>query len=252
MIKVANNGILQVEGIVLQETPYGDSSKIIKLLTKEYGLIGIMCKGAMNVKSKYRSATMKFSYGKFNIYYKKDKLSILVNVDIINPLKKIKSDILLISYISYLSDLVLQVYKQLKSNEESIYDDFINAILKIEEGLNPVVITNILEVKLLDYLGVGLNLTSCISCGSKKDIVTLSSEKGGLICKNCYTNERIVPISLVKVINMYYLVDIKSISKLSLKEDVIKEINLFLNSFYEDYTGLYLKSKEFLKTIAKL
>lgn len=51
---------------------------------------------------------------------------------------------------------------------------------------------------------------------------------------------------------MYYLVDIKSISKLSLKDEVIKEINYFINSFYEDYTGLYLKSKEFLKTIEKL
>ena len=89
-------------------------------------------------------------------------------------------------------------------------------------------------------------------CGNQKEIVTLSSEKGGLICKNCYRGERMVPISLVKVINMYYLVDIKSISKLSLKEDVINEINRFLTLYYDDYTGLYLKSKDFLKTMQKL
>lgn len=242
--------VIGVEGIVLKETPYGDSSKIINVLTKDYGIISIMCKGAMGIKSKFRSSTIKLSYGTFHIYYKKDKLSTLVSVDIINPLKNIKNDILLISYVSYLCDLVYQVLKQTSDN--SIYDDFINGILKIEEGLNPVVITNILEVKLLDYLGVGLNLTSCIMCGSKKEIVTLSSEKGGLICKKCYRNERILPISIVKVINMYYLVDIKSISKLSLKDDVINEINSFLTNYYDDYTGLYLKSKDFLKTIQKL
>lgn len=242
--------ITNVEGIILSVTPFGETSKIINVYTKDYGIIGIMCKGAMGIKSKLRSSTQKLTYGIFNIYYKKDKLSTLVSIDIINPLKKIKEDILLISYASYLGDLVHQVLKQ--TNDKTIYDDFINALLKIEEGLNPVVITNILEVKLLDYLGVGLNLTSCIMCGNKKEIVTLSSEKGGLICKNCYTQERIVPISIVKILNMYYLVEIKSVSKLSIKEDIISEINKFLTSYYDDYTGLYLKSKDFLRTIQKL
>jgi len=242
--------IINVEGIILNVTPFGETSKIINVYTKEYGVLGIMCKGAMGIKSKLRSSTQKLTYGVFNIYYKKDKLSTLVSIDVINPLKKIKEDILLISYASYLTDLVSQILKQ--TNDKNIYDDYINGLLKIEEGLNPVVITNILEVKLLDYLGVGLNITSCIMCGNKKEIVTLSSEKGGLICKNCYTNERIVPISIVKILNMYYLVDIKSINKLAIKEDVISEINKFLTSYYDDYTGLYLKSKDFLKTIQKL
>ncbi len=245
------SNILKVNGFILGETPYGDTSKIIKVFTKEYGLISMMAKGAMNVKSKLRSSTLKFTYGVFNIYYKEDKLSTLVSVDIINPLKKIKSDILLISYLSYLSELTSQVLKQTKEYDQ-IYEDFINTVLKLEEGLNPVVITNILEVKLLDYLGVGLNLTSCIMCGSKKDIVTLSSEKGGLICKKCYTDEKILPLSIVRTINMYYLVDIKSIDKISIPDNIINDINRFLTGYYDDYTGLYLKSKEFLKTIAKL
>lgn len=242
--------IEEVEGIILSVTPYGETSKIINVYTKEHGIIGIICKGAMSVKSRLRSFTQKLTYGNFNIYYKKDRLSTLASVEEINPLKNIKSDILLISYASYLSDLVMQVARQ--NNNKKIYFDFINSLLKIEEGLNPLVITNILEVKLLDYLGVGLNLTSCIMCGSKNRIVTLSSEKGGFICENCYQNERIVPVNIIKILNMYYLVDIKSISKLNIKEDIIKEINHFLEVYYDDYTGLYLKSKDFLKSIQKL
>lgn len=241
--------VSEVEGIILSETPYGETSKIINVFTKEYGVIGIMCKGAMGIKSKLRSVTTKLTYGLFNIYYKKDKLSTLVSVDIINYFKNIKSDIMLISYASYLSELIYQVLKQ--TNETRIYDDFINSLLKIEEGLDPVVITNILEVKLLDFLGVGLNLTCCIMCGNKKEIVTLSSEKGGLICRNCYTQERLMPIEIIKVLNMYYLVDIKSIGKLSINKNIINEINRFLTFYYDDYTGLYLKSKDFLKKLQK-
>lgn len=239
-----------VEGIILNVTPFGETSKIINVFTKKYGVIGIMAKGAMSVKSKIRSASQKLTYGIFNIYYKKDKLSTLMSIDIINPLKNIKDDITLISYASYISDLVSQVIKQ--TNDKIIYEDFINSLLKLEDGLDPMVITNVLEVKLLDYLGVGLNLTSCIMCGNKKEIVTLSSEKGGLICKNCYQGERIIPISYVKLLNMYYLVDIKSINKLTIKKEMILEINNFLTNYYDDYTGLYLKSKNFLKTIQNL
>lgn len=239
-----------VNGIVISVTPYGETSKIINVFTKEYGVIGIICKGANSIKSTLRSVTEKLTYGVFNIYYKENKLSTLVSVDVIDYFKNIRSDIKKISYAYYITDLSSQVLKQ--HNGSEIYDDFINALIKIEEGLNPLVITNILEVKLLEYLGVELNLKSCISCGNNKDIVTLSSEKGGLLCKNCYKDEKLLPISMIKILNMYYLVDIKSIKELKIDKDIINGINMFLSNYYDDYTGLYLKSKDFLKSIDDL
>ena len=53
--------LLEVEGIVLSETPYGETSKIINLYTKEKGLIGIMCKGAKSMKSMFRASTQVLS-----------------------------------------------------------------------------------------------------------------------------------------------------------------------------------------------
>ena len=94
-----------VEGLIIKETPYGESSKIINIITKEHGIIGVMCKGAKSMKSKLRASTMKLTYGMFNIYYKENKLSLLSSVDIINPFVNIKNDILKISYASYLFHL---------------------------------------------------------------------------------------------------------------------------------------------------
>ena len=79
--------LTNVEGIILSVTPFGETSKIINVFTKEHGVIGIMCKGAMSIKNKLRSVTQNLTYGNFNIYYKKGKLSTLVSVDVINPLK---------------------------------------------------------------------------------------------------------------------------------------------------------------------
>lgn len=239
--------IEKVEGIIVKETPYGESSKIINIITKEHGLIGVMCKGAKSMKSNLRASTMKLNYGIFNIYYKENKLSLLSSADIINPFANIKSDILKISYASYILELTVQVLKQ--SNDISIYHDLLNSLLKIEEGLDPLIITNILEVKYLDYLGVGLNLESCSICNKKKNIVTLSLEKGGLLCRDCYKGEELLDLSVIKLLNMYYLVDISSINKLKIDSKSSMQIDKFLTCYYEDYTGLYLKSKDFLKKL---
>lgn len=237
----------EVEGFILSETPYGETSKIINVFTKEHGVIGIICKGAKSLKSKNRVATMKLSYAKFNIYYKKDKLSTLVSADIIDSLKKIKEDIILVSFLSYISELTSQVIKQ--SNDEEIYDTFMSIVLKLNEGLDPIVLTNILEIKYLEYLGVLFNLDSCVLCGSKTNIATIDGDKGGYICLNCLTNEVVVDPKVIKMLRMYYYVNVGSIKEISVEEKVRDTINEFLDVYYERYTGLFLNSKGFLKKL---
>lgn len=242
--------IKKIDGVVLTETPLGESSKIINLFTKEKGIIGIVCKNAKNIRNPLRTKTEKFTYGTFHIEYNENKLSKLIDVDIIDSLKNIKSDITLISYLSYVTDLTHQVARQNDSSE--IYDIYLNAILKMNEKQDPLILMNIVETKYLNYLGIGLNLDCCIECGSTENIVTIDPDKGGYICKDCYTNEKILNPKSVKLLRIYNLIDIKTISKIDISPEVKNEINEFLDKYYERYAGLYLKSKKFLKNIISI
>ena len=242
--------IEEVEGIVLGETNYSESSKILNILTKEYGLIGVMSKGSRNLKSKLRAVSRKLIYGKFHIYYKEKGLSTLIGVDVISSFNNIITDLEKVSYASYIIDLTNQVLKQ--NEDEHIYDLLIETLLKMEEGLSSLILTDILELKLLEYLGVSPNFDGCSICGSTKDIITLSSTAGGYLCRNCYHDEGIVSDKAIKLIRMFYYVDIASITKLSVSSEVLKEINFFLDDYYDRYTGLYLKSKKFLKQLEKI
>ncbi len=242
--------IEKVEGIILNVRSYGETSKIVNVLTKEHGIIGLMAKGAKTMKSDLRSVTDKLTYGFFHIYYKENKLSNLTSVDVINPFRKIKSDISKISYASFLLELAEQVYKQ--NQDEQIYQLLIAGLIKINEGYDSMVITNILELKYLYFLGVMPVIDACSICGSTASIATLSSIRGGYVCKNCLKNERIVSGNTIKLIRMFYYVDIPKITKLDIKDTSKREINQFLDEYYGEYTGLYLKSKEFLKNISKV
>ncbi len=239
-----------VEGIILSETNYSESSKILNVLTKEHGLIGIISKGCRNMKSKLRGVSRKLLHGKFNIYYKENGLSTLINVDVINSYSKTIMDLEKVSYASFIIELTNQVIKQ--NNDDNIYELLKDTLNKIEEGFDSLVLTNIIELKLLDYLGVRPNIDSCSICGSSKNIVTIDESSGGYICRNCYNNEPLVSEKTIKLIRMFYYVDIKNITKLEVSNDVIKEINKFLDDYYDRYTGLYLKSKSFIKRINHL
>ena len=241
--------IEKVEGIVINEKAYGETSKIINVITKEYGIIGIIAKGARNLKSEFRVSTAKLSYAYFNIIYKEGKLSTLVSADIINPFKNIIKDINKISYAVYILELSEQVVKQTNQN---IFDLMLSGLIKINEGYDPLIIMNIIELKYLDYLGVMPVLDRCSVCGSTNNIVTLSSDKGGYVCKNCYSTEKIISEKAIKLIRLFYYVDISKISKLEIGDVSKKEINDFLDMYYDRYTGLYLRSKTFLKNLEKV
>ena len=238
------------EGIVLSETNYSESSKILNILTKEYGLIGVMSKGCRNIKSKLRGVSRKLIYGNFHIYYKEGGLSTLISVDIISSFSNIVMDLERVSYASFLLELVGQVARE--SDDKEIFSLFRDTLVKIDEGFSPLVLSNILELKLLNFLGVCPSIDSCSICGSNKKIVTIDSSMGGYICKNCYQNQALVSDKTVKMIRLFYYVDIKNITKLEVSDEVIKEINQFLDDYYDRYTGIYLKSKKFIKEINKL
>lgn len=242
--------IEEVEGIILSETNYSESSKILNILTKEHNIIGVISKGCRNIKSKLRAVSRKLVYGKFHIYYKENGLSTLISVDIMNSFHHILTDLKTISYASYIIDLVLQVSKQ--NEEDNLFSLLKATLLKIEEGYHAHILMSIAELKLLDYLGVKPMIDGCSLCGSNKNIVTISSSKGGYICANCYTDEGMVSDKTVQLVRMFYYVDLEKITKLEVSSHVLKEINLFLEDYYDRYTGLFLKSKKFLKELEKI
>ena len=239
-----------VEGIVLSETNYSESSKILNVFTKEYGVIGIMSKGCRNMKCKLRGVSRKLLYGKFHIYYKKEGLSTLKDVDVIHSFSKLLTDLEKVSYASFLLELTSQVVRE--NDDVAILELLKDTLVKMEEGLSPMILTEILELKLLDYLGVRPSIDCCSVCGSNKAIVTVDSSAGGYLCRECYHNEPLVSDKMIKLLRMFYYVDIKSISKLEVRDSVSLEINQFLDDYYDRYTGIYLKSKDFIKQLEKL
>lgn len=236
----------KIEGIVISETPFEETSKIINIFTKE-GIVGVIAKGAMKLKSPFFSVTNKFSHGIFNIIYKENGLSKLVDADILNDYRNIKKDFIKVGYATYITELASKVYKH--EENKNIYVLYLACLNKINEGFDPLIISNIIKLKLLSNLGIKPVIDKCVQCGNTTDIITISSYLGGFVCKNCHRQEKIVNPKTISLIRMLYYVDVSKITKLDISPSIITEIEQFTNDYYDRYSGIYLKSRTILDKI---
>lgn len=234
--------LVKTKGIVLKETPYSETSKVLNVLTSDYGLIGILSKGCKNMKSKLRGISNKMVYAEFTIKYKENGLSTLTEGNYINSFKNIFNDIKKANYSFYLMDLIYQVV--IENNNKNIFPLLEQGLIKINDGLSPELVSNIIELKLLKYLGVNLNLSNCVLCNSP-NIFNLDINNGGAICKNCYHEGYVFNNKTIKLLSLMEQLDLSKITNLEITdESIFMEVNDFLHEYYSTYTGLYLHDKK--------
>ena len=234
--------IKKIKGIVVKEIAYKDTSKIIEVLSND-GFYSIVAKGSKIVSSPLFLGTTFLSYSEFCIYVG-DKISTLKSVDLINGFKNTLKDIVKLGASSYLVNLCMQVYKQNSSNE--IYDVLLVGISKIDSGINPLGIVNIIEIKLLKYLGLKLHLDKCVICGGD-EVKSLSLDYSGYLCKNC--SKVSVDRKILKLIKLYDTVDLNKLDSFNVSLDILLKLDRFIDEYYSKYTGLYLESKKFFKSM---
>lgn len=231
-----------VEGIVLNETNYSETSKILNILTKEHGYISVISKGSRTLKSKLRGISMKLVYANFVVTYKENGISTLIEGCVINSFKYIMTDLKKMNYVLYIISLVKSVLKE--SNSEEIFPVLKQTLLKINDGFDPKILTNIIEIKLLNFLGVKPNFSECITCNSR-DILTFDITLGGVVCKKCYLDSYLFSNNTLKLLKLFQDVDIEKIDKLNITSSKVKEeLEFFIREYYETYTGIYLLNKD--------
>lgn len=240
--------IIKTKGIIISETNYSETSKILNILTEDYGKIGVISKGSRKMKSPLRSVSQKLIYGEFILKYNEKGLSNLIEVNVLNSFKNIITNFKNASYSFYLIDLINQVLNDshlIEKNNKNLFILLESALLKINNGLDSSLIVNIVELQLLKYLGVSLELNHCINCGSKEDIITISLNEGGILCNKCYQGVSKLSLKTIKLIRLMYYVELEKLDNIKINDNnLIKEINQFIKEYYTEYTGIYLKNKD--------
>jgi len=241
------------EGIILRTTDYGETNKIVTLYTREWGKIGVMANGAKKPKSRLAAITQPFTYGYF-LVQKGHGLGSLQQGEMIASLRSIKEDIFLTAYASFIVELTDKCTEEKKTNPY-LFELLYQVLNYINEGYDPDIIKNIYEMKMLNSLGLYPTLNHCVVCGSKEGKFSFSIREGGILCHRCLEKDPYhLPISAstVKLLLTFYYLDISRLGNISVKPETKIELKRVIDSYYDEYSGLYLKSKKFLDQLDRL
>ncbi|WP_254901238.1 DNA repair protein RecO [Tuberibacillus sp. Marseille-P3662] len=241
------------EGIILKSVDYGEANKILTVLTRKHGKIGLMARGAKKANSRLSSISQVMSYGQL-LYKKSQGLGWVSQGEILNGFRHLKSDIVPMAYASYVIDLTNQLIDQNETNP-FLFEWLLHTLNYMDEGLDPKVLTLIYDVKMLPQAGIAAELDGCAHCGRFNLPMAFSVTNGGFLCAGCsYHDRHALPISeaAAKLLRMFKHINLNRLGKIHVKKSTIREMDQVMSLFYEQYSGVKLKSKQFLKQIEEL
>jgi DNA repair protein RecO (recombination protein O) len=250
----ANGGgitlLQKAEGIVIKSVDYGESNKITTLFTREFGKIGVMARGAKKTKSRLSSASQLFTCGIF-LFHKSSGLGTLQQAEMTNSFKDIRADIVKTAYAAYIVELLDKCTDEKKRNP-FVYEHLYQTIYLMDEGIDPQILKFIFDMKMLILLGIQPHVNGCKQCGTLENIVSFSMKESGLLCNQCTRiDPRAYKISAhaARLLRIFYYVDLNRLGNVSVKKETKIELENILDAYYEEYSGIRLKSKKFLSQI---
>ncbi|MBM7691798.1 DNA repair protein RecO (recombination protein O) [Peribacillus deserti] len=240
------------EGIVIRRSNYGENNKIITLYTREWGKIAVMARGASKPSSRFSSVTQLFNYGSYLVQSSKG-MGGLQQGETFSSMRSIREDIISTAYASYIVELLDKSVEDRKPNPY-LFELLYQSLNYINEGYDSEIIKFIFEMKMLDVLGLHPSLNQCASCGSAEGNFSFSIREGGFICHRCIEKDpyhlKISPAA-VKLLRVFYYFDLSRLGSISVKPETKKELEHVIHTYYEEYSGLQLKSKKFLDQMDK-
>ena len=239
--------IEKTEGIVIRTLNYGETNKIITVLTPNFGKIGLMARGAKKAKSKLSSASQLFYHGHF-LFQKGRGLGVLHQADSIHPFRHIKEDIVQMAYAAYIVELTDKIIEENMASS-SLYKMLLNIFKKMDEGVPADILAIIYEVKVLPLAGLAANVDQCVHCGDRERPFFFTMSGGGYLCRNCQTLDPYsIPMTpeVSKLLTLFKHVPVDRLGSLSVKKQNIIQLKRILQEYYQQNAGLQLKSRRFL------
>ena len=215
------------KGLVFRSVDYGDTSKIVTVLTEDKGFISLMARGVKNPKSKKQNLVASFTEMYFeanrsgDFYYLKDG-------EIINDNLNLRQGLINI----YLGQLFLDIVER-TSIKDQVEKDHYSLLAKSLSALNNnsnkediLKIANMFLIKYISMIGYKPSIFSCLKCKKRKfKQVYFSKELGGILCQDHYT-ENSIRLSFEEY---QYLIDILLgvFEKLDIIDGGIDQVKIF-------------------------
>lgn len=232
-----------IEGIVLKQINYKESSKIIYLYTS-HGKVSVLVHGSNKLKSPYLNLVRVFSH--VRLFVSGKDLKTLREGEVLNYFSSIPEDLNRYAYGLHLLETVYN-FSNHNHDHEKLYLFLLKILSLISISDNFELYVMMFELKLLYLLGVQPLLKHCVFCENTKTL-SFSIKDGGMVCENhgSYSEYKVSVIELM--IKLYYY-DLSLGEKIDFHAEDIVSLRLLIDSYYEYHLNYKSKSRQMIKEL---
>jgi DNA repair protein RecO (recombination protein O) len=177
------------DAIILQAIPYGETSRILRLLTRTHGVQSVIARGALRPRSSFGGVLEPFTIGSATFQYKDSRdLHTLAGFELTWGAQQLGGDLLRFGAASLYAEILIRTGSE--QADPALYDAAENALQRLatipREELEPTALAE--TWALVATLGFAPALEECIGCGEavrSAEETTFDYTAGGVRCTAC-------------------------------------------------------------------
>lgn len=171
-------------GLVLRDSVYKESSRILTVLTASQGKITVNARGAKRKGSKLMGATQHLAFSEMTIFTEKGRHT-LTEARPIELFEGLRDDLALYALGTYFSELLETLSDEDIPNPE-LLSLGLNALYALSEGkAEPQMVKAAFELRLMCIAGFEPMLEACSRCGKEPETPAFSASGGTIMCASC-------------------------------------------------------------------
>ena len=180
---------VNTSGLVLRETAYRESSKILTVLTVAHGKLTVTARGALRRNSKLAAAAQILVFSEMTLFCNRDRWT-LTQARSIEQFRGLQFDVEKLALGSYFAQLAEAVSDEDSPNQE-LLPLCLNSLYALSEGMKELsYVKPAFELRLLATAGFAPLISHCTVCGEREPERSILDIMGGILyCAGCTSKE---------------------------------------------------------------
>ncbi len=246
--------VTRSEVVVIRHRRFGDSDRIVTLLTPARGKLDAIAKGALRPRSRLAGHLEPLTHAEVLLAHGRN-LDIITQAQTIEGFAAIRDDLDRLSLALYLLELADRFTVE-HAEADGVYRLLLVALLRLARGDGEQIVVRSFELGLLDATGFRPEWRDCAACGEpvSPDALAWSPLAGGVLCTACraaHPEAGPIDVSVLKVLRFIQQEPYEEAARVRLSPDLASGLEWVMHELMRAMAERDLGSARFLSEVRR-
>ncbi|MCP4674821.1 MAG: DNA repair protein RecO [Deltaproteobacteria bacterium] len=240
---------------LLRSVDYGESDRILTLLTLDLGKMSVLARGARKSWRRFGGALEPFSLFEVTVASSqgRGRLWTLTEAHLLAAHEELATDLDRIGAASFVLEIVREMVPEHEPQHE-IFALLEEVLPMLAKSTGPAIaaITLAVELRLLAMAGMGVSILQCNACGRavpEERKVRFNPARGGIVCTPCGGGPVTFSTTAATALRKLATLPLPVVHEVTLGGGVATEIEGALNGFVDHHLGRPIRSRELFSAV---